>query len=95
MSAVSAENTTHLSGRANDGGQRGLLEPIGGAGGGAQVLGGGGAQAAGPAQLGGVAAGVGGARGVHWVDGVGQLLVQFVLVVVDVGQGGGTVQAGP
>ena len=48
---------THFSGRADDGGQRGLLQPVGRAGGGAQELCGGGAQVGRAAKLRGMTAG--------------------------------------
>lgn len=48
---------TYLSWGANDGGQRGLLQPLGGAGGGAQELGGGGAEVGRSAKLRGMTAG--------------------------------------
>lgn len=53
---------TYLSWGANDGGQRGLLQPLGGAGGGAQELGGGGAEVGRSAKLRGMTAGWGGGR---------------------------------
>lgn len=60
-------NSTDLGGGANDCGQRRLRQPIRGAGGGAQVFGGGGAQVARATQVGGVAGGVVGGGG---LDGV-------------------------
>lgn len=60
-------NSTHLGGGTNDGGQWGLLQPIRGARGGAQVLGGGGAKVCRTSELGRVAGWVIGGGG---LDGV-------------------------
>lgn len=53
---------THLSRGANDGGQRGLLQPVGRAGGGAQELGGGGAKVGWSTELRGMTTGGRGGR---------------------------------
>lgn len=55
--ATSSRTSSYLGRGADDGGQGGFLQPLGHAGGGAQQLGGGGAEVGRPRELRGVAAG--------------------------------------